>query len=46
MINHMNFNEAKLDFDIKYSNSDTYNCFLTDHLTANKKNQLQKEKWC
>lgn len=39
----MNFNEAKLEFDSKYATVDEYDCFLSEHLTFNKKSYLKKK---
>ena len=36
------FTDAKTEFDKKYSNSDTFDCFLTEHLTANNRTKLRK----
>ncbi len=39
----MTFTEAKHDFDKKYSNSIEYDCFLSEHLTYNKKTNFRKK---
>lgn len=37
------FTDAKSEFDKKYSNSDTFDCFLTEHLTVNNRTKLRKK---
>lgn len=39
----MTFNDAKLEYDNKYQNSDELDCFLTEHLTHGKKTSLKKK---